>query len=123
MTDPRHRLGLDCESAASAWLARCGWRLLAQRQRSVDGGEVDLIALDPGDVLVAIEVRGRRSDHAGSAIESVDPRRIGRIRRTLVTFARTVAGPRRGLRVDLVCVEPLPGQAGRWRLRRTPGIG
>ena len=123
MADPRHRLGLDAEEAVAAWLSGAGWRVLACRQRSDEGGEVDLVAVDPSGVLVAIEVRARRSRRAGSALESVEARRVERLRRTLATFARASSVPRRGLRVDLVAAEPDSKRPGLWRLRRIPGIG
>jgi putative endonuclease len=123
MADPRHRLGLDTEEAAAAWLSGAGWRVLARRQRSEGGGEVDLVAIDPSGVLVAIEVRARRTSRAGSALESVDARRVARLRRTLVAFARASSEPSQCLRVDLVAAEPDAGRPGLWRLRRLPGIG
>ena len=123
MADPRHRLGLASEEAAAAWLSGAGWRVLARRQRSAGGGEVDLVAIDPTGVLVAIEVKARRNRHAGSALESMDARQVARLRHTLAAFARASSEPRRGLRVDLVAAEPDAGRPGRWRLRRLPGIG
>jgi putative endonuclease len=127
MADPRHRLGEDAEAAVAGWLARAGWRILARRHRAAGGGEVDLIALDPGAWLVAVEVRARRSTRAGSAAGSVDVRRIHRLERTLAAYAATSGVAHRGLRVDLVSVEPeagspaSPGTRG-WRLRRLPGV-
>ncbi len=53
---------------------------------------------------------------------TVDPRRVGRLRRTLVAYAAASGVPHRSLRVDLVAVEPTTA-AGRWRLVRLPGIG
>lgn len=122
MTDPRHDLGLAAEDAVAAWLTRTGWSVVARRLRSRHGGEIDLVAIDPGEVLVAIEVRARRGRRAGSALETVDPRRVARLRRTLLEHARGTSGRHAGLRVDLVGVEP-DGEAGRWRLRRLAGIG
>lgn len=122
MADPRHDLGRACEDAAAAWLERNGWRVLERRRRSTGGGEVDIVARDPDGVLVAVEVRGRRTARAGSALESVDARRVGRLRRTLVDVARARQEPITGLRVDLVAAEPA-GDGHRWRLRRVPGIG
>jgi putative endonuclease len=125
MGDPRHDLGRRAEEATDAWLARHGWRVLARRLRSAGGGEVDLVALDPSGILVAVEVRARRSVRTGSAGTSVDRRRVARLGRTLAAFATSEAGPpHRGLRVDLVTAEPIPDDpAGGWRLRRLPGIG
>jgi Holliday junction resolvase-like predicted endonuclease len=107
MTDPRHALGLAAEDAVAAWLGACGWTVVRRRARSNCGGEVDLVALDPSAVLVAIEVRARRSSRTGPAAASVDLRRIARLRRTLAAVAS--AEPDRA--------------AGRWRLTRLPGVG
>lgn len=123
MTDPRHSLGLAAEEAVAAWLSASGWRVVARRRRSTDGGEVDLVALDPNRVLVAIEVRARRTMRAGAAAASVDQRRIGRVGRTLASVAASCGEAHDGLRIDLVTAEPAPDQPGRWRLRRIPGIG
>jgi putative endonuclease len=91
--------------------------------RSPAGGEVDLLARDPTGVLVAIEVRARRSARVGAAATSVDARRIGRLRGTLAAVAAADQERHAGLRVDLVTVEPVAGQQRRWRLRQLPGIG
>jgi putative endonuclease len=123
MSDPRHALGLAAEDATAAWLATCGWRVIARRRRSAEGGEVDLIALDPEGILVGIEVRARRTSRAGAAAFSVDHRRVARLRRTLVSVAATSGAAHAGLRVDLVTAEPALGQVGRWRLTRFPGVG
>jgi len=123
MADPRHRLGLDCEDATAAWLTSVGWRVVARRKRSAEGGEVDIVAIDPRGVLVAVEVKARRTARAGSGIESIDARRVMRLRRTLAAFARASTKPRLGLRIDLVAAEAVPGRPGHWQLRRFPGIG
>jgi len=127
MGDPRHDLGQAAEAAVATWLEGSGWRVLGRRVRSAGGGEVDLVALDPNRVLVAIEVRARRTARTGIGSEPIDARRTARIGRTLVAFAAGGGfGPRLGhgaLRIDLVSVMPEPGSAGAWRLRRTPDIG
>lgn len=121
MADPRHALGLAAETAVGAWLEACGWRILDRRLRSAGGGEVDLVAIDPDEMLVAVEVRARRSARTGAAAVSVDARRVGRLRRTLVARAAASGASHAGLRVDLVTVEPQG--VGAWRLERLPGVG
>lgn len=127
MTDPRHELGLAAETAVAAWLERAGWTILVRRHRSDHGGEIDVLGLDPDGILVAIEVRARRSARTGTPASSVDGRRVRRLQRSLVAYAAASAVPHRGLRIDLVAAEPVRGEAsaGRksWRLRRIPGIG
>jgi putative endonuclease len=122
MGDPRHTLGFAAEEAVAAWLTAAGWRVLRRRARSTGGGEVDLVALDPSRTLVAVEVRARRTARTGSAAMSVDGRRVTRLGRTLAAVGATCGEPHRGLRIDLVSVEPA-AEPGRWRLTRMPGIG
>lgn len=105
------------------WLAANGWHVVGCRLRSTGGGEVDVMARDPDGVLVAVEVRARRSARAGAAATSLDARRVGRLRRTLAAVASADQQRYIGLRVDLVTVEPIEGQPRHWRLRRLPGIG
>ena len=123
MGDPRHVLGLAAENAAARWLDACGWRVLARRCRSPGGGEVDLVALDPDGTLVAVEVRARRTSRAGAAGQSVDGRRVARLRRTLATIGAASGTAHRALRVDLITAEPVDGGSGAWRLLRIPGVG
>jgi putative endonuclease len=126
MSDPRHHLGEWAEAIVAAWLSDAGWRVLARRHRSAGGGEVDIVALDRRETLVAVEVRARSSTRAGAASASVDARRIRRLERTLVAYAASSGMSHGGLRVDLVTVEPVPaGDAAprRWRLCRLAGIG
>jgi putative endonuclease len=119
MSSPRHRLGAQAEAVVAAALERGGWRVLARRWR-VPEGEIDLVCLDPAGVLVAVEVRARRSGRAGGAAESVDRQHLARQRRALARFAGSAPPPHRGLRVDLVAVER---GAGGWRAVRYPGVG
>lgn len=122
MANPRHALGSAAETAVGAWLEACGWRIIGRRVRSATGGEVDLVAVDPDGVMVAVEVRARRTRRAGRAGMSVDGRRVARLRRTLVARAAASGATHVALRVDLVAVEP-EGTNGAWRLERLPGIG
>lgn len=122
MTDPRHALGLQAEGAVAAWLASAGWTVLRRRARAPGGAEIDIVAIDREGVLVALEVRARRSARTGAPGTTVDRRRITRMRSTLASIGRSTGVPYRGMRVDLVAAEPSPGSAGRWRLERIPGI-
>ena len=123
MGDARHDLGIAAEQAVAEWLRQAGWEILARRHRSTDGGEVDLIGLDPGGTLVALEVRARRTERTGIGAETIDRRRMARMGRTLSAFAVTSGTHHRGLRLDLVIVAPVVGTAAHWGLRRIPDIG
>ncbi len=112
MPDPRHQLGLRGERTAAAWLSERGWTILERRWRG-EGGELDLICLDRGGALVAVEVKVRSTGRAGSAAESLDPRRLGRLRRTLASYAAERRLRAVALRIDLVT---LTREGRAWRL-------
>jgi putative endonuclease len=118
MSDPRHELGLRAESATATWLTQRGWRVLALRWRS-PAGEIDLVCLDGSGTLVAVEVKLRRTGRAGTAVEALDRRRLGRLRAALSDYARITRTGRAGLRVDLVTATP---EGSGWRLVRLVGV-
>ena len=120
MSAPQQRLGHRAELACAAWLGGRGWQVLEHRWRSASG-EIDLVCLDPGGTLVAVEVKLRRTGRAGSAAEAVDARRVIRLRRTLLDYAAQRRVASRSLRIDLVAIEPSGGAAA-WRLSRWAGI-
>jgi putative endonuclease len=110
------------ETAVAAWLTAAGWHVLARRWRTAEG-ELDIVALDPAHALVAVEVRARRTDRAGSAADSVDRRHLRRLRAALRRYAAEHATGHIGLRVDLVTLRPVNGEAGpRWRATRLEAI-
>lgn len=122
MADPRHSLGRWAEDAAARWLTELGWRILARRWRVAEG-ELDLVALDADGTLVGVEVRARTLLHTGSASESVDARRVRRLRRALARYALEVAPPHAGTRLDLVSLGRERTDAGpRWRATRLEAI-
>ena len=114
MPDPRHALGERAEEAAATWLSARGWTIRARRWRCQEG-ELDIVAHDPDQVLVGIEVKVRRTGRAGSPLETIDRRRLRRMRAALGRFgAASPHAARNGLRVDLVAIQP--DGLGRWRL-------
>jgi putative endonuclease len=118
--DPRHALGQRAEQTTATWLATRGWTILARRWRCADG-ELDIVALDPDGVLVAVEVKLRRGGRAGDPLESVGRLRRGRLRAALGRYraqAPMVGGD--GLRIDLVGLRPVAD--GLWRVTHHRGV-
>ena len=118
VTDPRHELGRRAEDAAATWLSNAGWQVLDRRWRAAVG-ELDIVCRDPTGMLVAVEVKLRRTRRTGAPLEAIDRRRLGRLRAALGAYAAGSMASWSGLRVDLVTVEP---EDSLWRLRRHPGI-
>jgi putative endonuclease len=77
MTTPAQALGARAEQLALEYLEGHGLKILERNFRR-RLGEIDLVALDNG-VLVIAEVRTRSSDAFGGAAASVDGRKQRRI--------------------------------------------
>jgi Holliday junction resolvase-like predicted endonuclease len=130
---PRTRaqqIGDQAEDLVATRLADAGWRVLARRVR-VGRLELDLCAVDPGPppALVAVEVRWRSRRDFGIAEETVDGRKLARLR---AAFGRLLeagtlpdgsALPALPARLDVVVVEPSAEPAGPPRVRHHRGVG
>ena len=120
MPNPRHALGQRAEEAAASWLVARGWTIVARRWRSAEG-ELDLVARDLELVLVAVEVKLRRTGRAGTPAESIDRQRLRRLRSALARFVAEAHAPTpAGVRVDLVALRQ--ADDGGWRLSHHRGI-
>jgi Holliday junction resolvase-like predicted endonuclease len=116
--------GDAAERLVADHLIAAGWTVLGRNVR-VGRAELDLIAIDPGppQALVVVEVRWRGRRDFGLPEETVDHRKIARIRRAAFTLRDAAALPdgtalqRLPLRIDLVAVEP----GGRLRHHRHVG--
>ena len=75
---------------------------------------------DPSGVLVGVEVKVRSGRRVGVAAESIDRRRVARLRGALGLFVLEAPRGHAGIRLDLVTVTPV--EDGRWRLLRLPAI-
>lgn len=72
--------GNHAEEAACRYLQNLGMKLLTRNFRCRQG-EIDLVMLEE-NTLVFVEVRYRKNDNYGSAIESITPIKQSKIRRT-----------------------------------------
>ena len=108
---PRGRTGAAAEAAAVSHLVAQGWAVLGRNLR-VDGVELDILAQtpQPGSRLVIVEVRARSGPGFGSALESVDWRKVARLYRA----ALGLAGAGRVPRVDLMALRRT--STGAWKV-------
>jgi putative endonuclease len=121
---PMQQAGDAAERLAADHLAAAGWTILG-RNVHVGRAELDLIGVDPGppQTLVVVEVRWRRRRDFGLLEETIDHRKVARIRRAAFSLRDTgrlpdgTPLPRLPLRIDLVAVEP----GGRLRHHRHVG--
>ncbi len=124
MRTSAQRLGDTAEAAVADHLERGGWSIRGRNVR-VGRAEIDIIAIDPGPPpsLVVVEVRWRARRDFGLPEETVDGRKIARLRAAAFTLLQVgllpdgTTVPRHPLRLDLVVVEP----GGRLRHHRHIG--
>lgn len=88
------------EVVAERLLTGLGWRLLARNYR-LRGGELDLVFDDTDGTVVFVEVRQRASTRFGGAAESLDARKLARLRRTANHFLTYGLAPTAGGRATL----------------------
>ena len=96
-------LGTYYETRACNYLRARGLITVARNYVS-RGGEIDLIMRDGGE-LVFVEVRMRNSNHHGGAAQSVDARKLNKIRRAVNSYLSKYS-KRPPFRLDLVAFEP-----------------
>lgn len=124
------RAGDAAEAAVAAHLEAAGWTILGRQVRA-GRAELDLVALDPGPppAIVVVEVRWRRSRDFGLPEETVDWRKVARLRAGLsrLAAAGVLPGgrplPRVPGRIDLVAGEPATSPGGTPRFRHHRAIG
>jgi len=109
----KQRLGDAAESLVAERLVASGWTILG-RQVRVGRAELDIIAIDPGPPpgLVVVEVRFRGTRDFGLPEETIDHRKLARLR--VAAYGLRAAGrlpdaaplPSLPIRLDIVVMEP-----------------
>jgi putative endonuclease len=77
--------GKSLEASAAKYLQKKGLRLLTSNY-SCKSGEIDLIMLDLPGQLIFVEVRYRRSNAFGTALETIGPGKQQRLKRSAAHF-------------------------------------
>jgi putative endonuclease len=95
-------VGAAGEAAASAHLRSSGLRVIARDWRC-RLGQLDIVCEEAG-VLVAVEVKTRRSDRYGLPQEAVDWRKQAKLRALLDAFRQASGRGDQPCRIDVVAV-------------------
>ena len=104
--------GLEAEDFALSYLQAQGLKLI-QRNYLCRYGEIDLI-MQEGAIVVFVEVRYRRNDRHGGAMESVDRRKQSRILTTASFFLKEKRH-KGSSRFDVIALSPADqGFETRW---------
>jgi putative endonuclease len=99
----RRSLGDFGERVARAHLEAKGYRVLATKFR-VREGEVDIVAERDG-VVAFVEVKTRRGDAMGAAVEAIDARKGRRLLLVADAFAQQHPELPAGRRIDLIAID------------------
>jgi len=99
----RRDLGDFGERVARAHLEAKGYRILATKFR-VREGEVDIVAERDG-VVAFVEVKTRRGDAMGSALEAIDGRKAQRLLLAAEAFAQEHPELPPDRRIDLIAID------------------
>ncbi len=121
LRDPRHRLGIDGEEAASRALAARGWTIEARRFR-VGRNELDLV-IRRGELVAFVEVKTRQGDRFGPGRAAIGWRKRLALARVADVWRIRHGLPGDCYRFDVVEVVPGRGREARiehledaWRL-------
>jgi putative endonuclease len=121
MSRSRQHLGRHAEGIVARELERRGWRIVARNARpAAVRGELDIVALDGGE-LVVVEVKAASVGAAlgpASPLEMVGPRKRARLRALASAWAlqhRHELPPTSGLRIDVVGLRiDVAGRVAEW---------
>ena len=102
MTERQH-LGDFGERVAKAHLEAKGYRILETNFR-VREGEVDIVA-QQGDVVAFVEVKTRRGEAMGSAVEAIGRRKAQRLLQVAEAFDQQHPELPPDRRIDLIAID------------------
>jgi putative endonuclease len=102
VADGRASLGRRAEDMACAHLSASGFEIVARNMR-VGRLEIDVIARR-GPLIVFCEVRSRRSAHVMTPAQSIDPRKVARVRSAAAQWLRATKHGATQVRFDVASV-------------------
>lgn len=104
MPSPRQKFGTEAEQQAADFLMAKGMTMI-DRHVTSRFGEIDLLMQD-GSIIVAVEVKARRSATRGRAVESLTNTKLQRIADALHDCLERRGWSGQPYRIDIVTIEP-----------------
>ncbi|MCF6475698.1 YraN family protein [Nonomuraea sp. MG754425] len=115
-TESRLELGKRGEQAAVTYLETQGMKVIDRNWRC-RYGEIDVIA-EEGPILVVVEVKTRSGRSHGTALESVSPAKLAKLRMLAGQWLSAQSRTFDAIRVDVIALECF---AGDFALRHVRG--
>lgn len=113
----KDELGRHGEQLAVDYLTAEGMHIIDRNWRCREG-ELDVIARD-GETLVVVEVKTRSGTSHGTALESVRPAKVARLRKLAARWLATQETSFDTVRVDVIALERF---AGDYAMRHVRGV-
>lgn len=110
-----YQKGQKGEKRAAAYLRLKGYRVLERNYR-VPQGEIDLI-VRKGESLVFVEVKTRKDNSHGTALEAVSPLKVRRVSAVAALYLSEYADSYSSCRFDIVTVGPEKNFLGLLKVR------
>jgi putative endonuclease len=99
-----YQKGQKGENRAAAYLRLRGYKVLERNYR-VGQGEIDIIA-KRGDVLAFVEVKARKNESHGTALEAVSSLKVKRVSAAAAVYLSRYTEPYQTCRFDIMTVGP-----------------
>jgi len=108
---PPRSTGQQGEDAAAKYLRRQGFKIIARNVRA-GRNEIDIVAQE-GKTLVIVEVRSRTADDGILPEDSIGPTKQLHVHRAAEHYVEHLRTPPADVRIDVIAVVMLPGEAPR----------
>lgn len=100
------KIGDSGELFAQNYLKKLGYKIIETNWKYSRIGEIDIIALDKS-VLVFVEVKYRRSNTYGSAIEAITPKKLEKIYQSALAYLTQTKIKYKNYRIDVIAIDKL----------------
>ena len=89
---------------AENYLKKLGYKIIEKNWKYSRIGEIDIIALDK-DTIVFVEVKYRRSNTYGVAIESITPKKLEKIYQSALAYLGQTSIKYKNYRIDVIAID------------------
>ena len=80
------QIGKNGEDLACEYLKKIGYKIIERNLHFSKNCELNILALDKSNTLIAIEVKTRKSNICGSPLEAITKKKYANIKQGLLTY-------------------------------------
>lgn len=98
------KIGDNGELQAENYLKKIGYEILEKNWKYSRIGEIDIIAKDK-TTIVFVEVKFRRSNTYGTAIEAITPKKLEKIYQSALAYLNQTSIKYKNYRIDVIAID------------------